>query len=182
MLFHQLPDEVLRHLLFYLDPGDTLKSFQLLNRHAAQLAGEPLLWKYHCLNSFKIWDWSHGIEEMKRRPVNDFDWRGAYLKRARDNARVSELFEEILASKLNRWVKFEEICKMGYDIKEFLIDQCNVNESSESGLARRLVAHRIHVHLMEQRLIDMSVQILGSSYSGQLAQEHCSTKVASPVD
>lgn len=141
MSFHNLPDEVLRNLLFYLDPADTLERFQFIDHRAARLVRDPLLWRYHCFHGFKLWDSSHEIAARTQRPVSEFDWKRLFIQRTAQNAYVAQLFEEILVTRLDRWAKIEEICDLGYDAKEFLIEQCNAPESSEDALARRSVAH-----------------------------------------
>jgi F-box protein 21 len=65
------------------------------------------------------------------------DWKRLFILRRNQNTRISHLFEEILTTKLRRWRKFEEICALGYDARDFIWEQCNVEADAEDVLARR---------------------------------------------
>lgn len=137
MHFLALPDEIIHHIIYHLDPLEILWSFQRVNRRAALLAQAPLIWKANCKHSFKFWSPSHDYSTLETLPVADVSWKDLFVLRAKKNARASLLFREIMTTKLRRWEKFEEICEMGYDAKDFLIQQCAVDGSSELGLATR---------------------------------------------
>lgn len=59
------------------------------------------------------------------------------MERNRRNTRVSYLMDGILASKVGRLQKFGQICMLGYDAKDFLLEQCHTDETAEDVLARR---------------------------------------------
>ncbi|KAF7542818.1 hypothetical protein G7Z17_g11247 [Cylindrodendrum hubeiense] len=137
MLLDQVPDEIIHHLLYYVSPEDNLASFQLLSHRLNRLADEPLLWKYYCQRTFRFWNPEHGFHRRLKQRASEVDWKRLFILRNTRNARVSHLLDDILATKVGRLMKFEQICRLGYDAKDFLLDQCHTEESVEDVLARR---------------------------------------------
>lgn len=137
MSLDQLPDEIIQHLLHYVSPDDTLASFQLVSRRFARVSDEPLIWKYYCVNTFRYWHPEHDFRTKVRLPAFKVGWKRLFVLRRRRHAYVSGLFEGILASKVGRHRRFAQIGELGYDAKDFLLDQCNADDSVEDVLARR---------------------------------------------
>lgn len=137
MLLDQVPYEIIQHLLYYVSPEDNLASFQLLSHRLYRLANEPLLWKYHCRSSFRFWNPEHGFQRRLKQRASEADWKCLFIQRNTRNVQISHLLDEILATKAGRLMKFEQICRLGYDAKDFLLDQCHAEESAEDVLARR---------------------------------------------
>lgn len=133
----QIPDEIIHHILTFVSPEDNLLCVQLLSRRLNTLANEPLLWRQHCQTSFAHWDPSHDLPAKLGAKVSDVDWKGLFLLRKARNARISNLFDGILATKFGRVKKFEQICRLGYDAKDFLLEQCRTIDSADDVLARR---------------------------------------------
>ncbi|KAH6982830.1 Transglutaminase-like superfamily-domain-containing protein [Ilyonectria sp. MPI-CAGE-AT-0026] len=143
MLLDQVPYEIIQHLLYYVSPEDNLASFQLLSHRLNRLANEPLLWKYHCRSSFRFWNPEHGFQRRLNQRASEADWKCLFILRHTRNVQISHLLDEILATKVGRLMKFEQICRLGYDAKDFLLDQCHAEESAEDVLARRYYGNAI---------------------------------------
>lgn len=137
MHLEQLPDEIVQHLLYYISPEDTLCGFQYLSHRFKRLANESLLWKYYCQSSFQFWHPEHDLQGKLKCRASDVDWRHLYLLRKARNDQVSYLLDGILASKVGRLRRFEEICQFGYDAKDFLLKQCHAHEDLPDVLSRR---------------------------------------------
>ncbi|KAF4822245.1 hypothetical protein CGCTS75_v010789 [Colletotrichum tropicale] len=133
----QVPDEILLQILHYVSAEDTLLSVHPLSRRLHHLANEPILWRYYCLHSFKYWHPEHQFREKLLEPASKVSWKRLFLCRMRRNARVASLFDGVLATKLGRVKKFEEICLLGLDAKDFLLNQAQTPELAEDVLSRR---------------------------------------------
>lgn len=137
MLLDQIPDEIIQHLLYYVSPEDTLHNFQLLSHRFRHLANEPLLWKYYCRNTFRFWHSEHDFHSKLRHIASDVDWKRLFILRKTRNGQISRLLDEIIATKVGRLRRIEQISRLGYDAKDFLLEQCRIDESAEDVLARR---------------------------------------------
>jgi F-box protein 21 len=135
--FLQFPDEIIQHLLYYLSAEDNLSSVQLVSKRLHRLASENLLWRHHCQNAWKYWHPDHDYEQKLEALPSEVDWKHLFILRKRRNARISNLLDGILATRVGRVRKFEQICSLGYDAKDFLLEQCRVDESRDDVLARR---------------------------------------------
>lgn len=131
------PNEIILHILDFLPPEDNLVCAQRLSKHLNRLANEPVLWREHCRNSFKYWNPDHGFQNKLELPVAEVDWKRLFIERKERNARIGLLFDAVLATKAGRLRRFEQVCHLGYDAKDFLLDQCHVDDSVEDVLARR---------------------------------------------
>ena len=137
MSLDRVPDEIIQHLLYYVPPEDNLQHFQLLCRRLRRLANQGLLWRHHCCHRFKYWSSEHGFRDKLRQAAATVEWKQLFLLRARRNRLVSQLFDGVLKSKLGRLKRMEDICRLGYDAKDFLLKQCQIHESAPDVLARR---------------------------------------------
>ncbi|KAJ8120548.1 hypothetical protein ONZ43_g2766 [Nemania bipapillata] len=135
--FDSLPDELIHQILHYLLPEQTLTSVALVSRRFNNIAHEPLLWKYYCQTSFRYWQAEHRFHDKVRGNLHDVDWKALYILRLRRNGRIANLIDGIVASRVSRLEKTEQICQFGYDAKDYLLTQCRVDESVEDVLARR---------------------------------------------
>ncbi|KAI0023483.1 hypothetical protein F4780DRAFT_84229 [Xylariomycetidae sp. FL0641] len=138
--FDALPDELVQQILHYLTPEETLRNIALVSKRYNRIADEPILWKYYCRSSFKYWQGEHGFKEKLGGRLHNVDWKGLYLLRLARNSRIAELVDEIVASRVSRLQKTEEICRYGYDAKDYLLTQCRVDDSVQDVLARRYYA------------------------------------------
>ncbi|KAH6653747.1 hypothetical protein BKA67DRAFT_535106 [Truncatella angustata] len=135
--FAELPDEIVTHILNYLAPEVTLTVIPRLSKRFHRITDTPLLWKFYCENSFRYWQPDHNIKHKLRNKVSDVDWRALFALRHRRNRRIAHLLDDIVASRVSRLQKTEEICQFGYDAKDFLLRQCKIHESADDVLARR---------------------------------------------
>lgn len=134
---NDVPDEIIVHILHFLEPEDTLISVQLVSRRYRRLANEPLLWKRHCSGGFRFWHPEHHIAEKLAAPLNSVDWKELWITRKRRNVIVAHQLDGALATKVGQFQKLQQICLLGYDAKDFLLEQCRADDSVEDVLARR---------------------------------------------
>ncbi|KAJ2984567.1 hypothetical protein NUW58_g5993 [Xylaria curta] len=132
-----LPAELIHQILQYLSPEHTLTAIALVSRRFNDIANEPLLWRYYCQAYFRYWQAEHCFHDKVRGKVHDVDWKALYLLRLRCNNHIGNLIDGIVASRVSRLAKTEQICQYGYDAKDYLLTQCRVDESVEDVLARR---------------------------------------------
>ncbi|KAG7134557.1 hypothetical protein HYQ45_007528 [Verticillium longisporum] len=133
----EIPDEIIHHILSFVSPENNLLRVQLLSRRLNTIANEPLLWRQHCRTAFTYWGPDHDFQAKLDGKVSDVDWKALFLVRKATNARISNLFDGILATKLGRVRRFEQICLLGYDAKDFLLEQCHTIDTADDVLARR---------------------------------------------
>ncbi|KAJ4255016.1 hypothetical protein NW762_009820 [Fusarium torreyae] len=167
MFFSQIPDEIIQHLLYYIPPEDNLSSFQFLSRRLRLLANEPLLWKYHCRSNFGFWHPEHNFHRRLRGRASGTPWKELFIVRKSRNMQLEHLLDEILATKVGRLKRFEKVCKLGYDAKDFLLEQCNADEAAEDVLARRYYSNSlldsIHRSLAVEEWYNLQMASTGSS-------------------
>ncbi|KAI0409358.1 hypothetical protein F4802DRAFT_546302 [Xylaria palmicola] len=132
-----LPVELIQQILQYLPPELVLTSVALVSRRLNSIAEEPLLWKFYCGASFRYWQAEHRIRDKLRAGLHDVDWKALYRLRWKRNCRIAHLIDGIVASRVSRLEKTEQICRYGYDAKDYLLSQCRVDESVDDFLARR---------------------------------------------
>lgn len=132
-----IPDELIRHILYFVSPDDNLSCIQLLSKRFNHLANEALLWRHHCCTSFNYWHSDHKFREKLDQRASEVDWKALWITRKRRNVRIAYLLDDILATRVGRLKKLEQICLLGYDAKDFLLEQCHVDDSVEDVLARR---------------------------------------------
>ncbi|KAF4305814.1 F-box domain cyclin-like protein [Botryosphaeria dothidea] len=131
-----LPDEILTHILSYLDPYD-LNAIQLSTRRLHSLAQEPLLWRHLCRVYFRFWNPKHCLPSKLRQPIADVPWRRMFLDRKKLDNEVDRRMNLIIATQQNRANHIEWIAERGYDVKSVLLKHKNSSEESEDVLARR---------------------------------------------
>ncbi|KAG7101853.1 hypothetical protein HYQ44_018692 [Verticillium longisporum] len=100
----EIPDEIIHHILSFVSPENNLLRVQLLSRRLNTIANEPLLWRQHCRTAFTYWGPDHDFQAKLDGKVSDVDWKALFLVRKATNARISNLFDGILATKLGRAV------------------------------------------------------------------------------
>ncbi|KJZ72408.1 hypothetical protein HIM_08211 [Hirsutella minnesotensis 3608] len=143
MSLDKVPDEIIQHLLLYASPTDTLVNIQRLSQRFHRLVNEPLLWKYHCVTSFKYWHTGHQLRNKLGRKVSDVDWKRLYILRVQQNKSVADSLDSIIATKVGRLKRFQAIAELGYDAKDFLLKQCQTDESADDYLARRYYSNSL---------------------------------------
>lgn len=142
-LLEALPDELIQHILHYLPPQDTLAHVLCLSRRLHRVAREPLLWKHYCQSTFRYWQRDHRFQDKLGARAQDVDWAGLFVLRLQRTARVARLLDSIVGSRVLRIHRIEQICRLGYDAKDYLLAQCRADESAPDVLARRYFACKI---------------------------------------
>ncbi|OTB02373.1 hypothetical protein M426DRAFT_322639 [Hypoxylon sp. CI-4A] len=132
-----LPDEIVHQILLYVPPEETLSNVALTSRRFHRVAQEPLLWRSYCEDTFKYWDASHHFKERLRANAHRTNWKRLFLLRRKGNADIARLVDGIVASRVFRLQKMEQICRYGYDAKDYLLSQCRIPDSVDDVLARR---------------------------------------------
>ncbi|KAI1082609.1 hypothetical protein F5B20DRAFT_531966 [Whalleya microplaca] len=135
--FDALPDELVHQILQYVSPDETLSKVAFLSRRFHRVAQEPLLWRRYCNDNFRYWNANHCIKYRLQSKVHDTDWKRLFILRRGRNAYIAKLIDGIVASRISRLQKIEQICQYGYDAKDYLLSQCNISDSAEDVLARR---------------------------------------------
>ncbi|KAI1848356.1 hypothetical protein JX265_008864 [Neoarthrinium moseri] len=135
--FDHLPDEIIHQILQYLAPEQTLAAIPRLSRRFHRIAQTPLLWRYYCETTFKYWQSDHDIRGKLRNKSSHVDWKALFTLRLSRNRRIADLVDGIVASRVSRLQKTEEICQYGYDAKDYLLSQCRIDDDVDDVLARR---------------------------------------------
>ena len=131
------PDEIIRHILSFVSPEDTLSSIELLSHRFHHLTNEPLLWKHYCRASFTYWHPDHRLQEKLGARASSVEWKKLWLTRKRGNANVARLLDSVLTTKVGQSKKLQQICRLGYDAKDYLLEQSHCPDSADDALARR---------------------------------------------
>jgi len=134
---NDFPDEIIRHVLWFVSPEDNLEIVQHLSRRFYHLGNESLLWRHYCRASFTYWHPDHDIENKFAAIPSSVAWKTLWVTRKRSTTKVSRLLDGILSTKVGQLRKLQQICLLGYDAKDYLLEQCHVDESAEDVLARR---------------------------------------------
>ncbi|KAH7325087.1 Transglutaminase-like superfamily-domain-containing protein [Stachybotrys elegans] len=164
MSMDTLPDESVGQMLYYMRPED-LAAAQLVSRRFQRLANEPLLWKRHCQDSFKYWSPEHEFEDKLRQSASDVNWKSLYITRVKRNAKAAQLLAGIIQAPVPREARFEDLCVMGYDVKEYLKKQIATPDDADDVLARRyfskLALDSIHRMVALQTFDKLGRRMLG---------------------
>ncbi|KKY16325.1 putative f-box domain-containing protein [Diplodia seriata] len=131
-----LPDEILTHILSYLNPYD-LNAIQLSTKRLHSLSQEPLLWRHLCRVHFRFWNPKHHLAVKLRQPIADVQWRRLFINRKQLDYEVDRRMDMIIATQQNRANHIEWIAEQGYDVKSALLKHKNAGEGAEDVLARR---------------------------------------------
>ncbi|KAG5796635.1 hypothetical protein H9Q69_004326 [Fusarium xylarioides] len=168
MFFSQVPDEIIQHLLYYIPPEDNLSNFQLVSHRLRHLANEPLLWKYHCRSNFRFWHPEHNLQRLLKGKASDTPWKKLFILRKFRNEQLKRLLGEILVTKVGRLKRYEKVCQLGYDAKDFLLEQCKADENAEDVLARRYYSQSLLDSIHRSIAIDewYNIQLVTSTHSG----------------
>lgn len=137
MSLEALPDEIIQNILYCSSPEDTLDSFQLISRRFKSLVDDPLLWKYHCIAVFTHWHPRHQLQAKLKLPASNVHWKDLFTLRRKQNFDISADFDAVIHTKVDRFKRYAQIGQYGYDAKDFLLRQCDVDGSVDDGLARK---------------------------------------------
>ncbi|KAI2634634.1 hypothetical protein GGS21DRAFT_112681 [Xylaria nigripes] len=131
-----LPDELIHQILRHIPPEQTLASIALVSRRFNSLTEERLLWRYYCSTSFRYWQPNHCFWDRIRGNLHDVDWKALFLLRLKRNSHIATLLDSIIASRVSRHEKTEQLCRYGYDAKDYLLTQSRVDDSVPDAMAR----------------------------------------------
>lgn len=133
-----LPEEVIEHIITYIpDDDDAVININCVCKKLYRLSNSPLEWRSRC-RQFRYWEPKHNIQEKFNHPLPaEVDWRSLFVQRFHVQRRTTKLLNEIIASPINRFPKYHEIVKFGYDAKDCLAEHARASESAEDVLARR---------------------------------------------
>ncbi|KAK4161669.1 hypothetical protein QBC43DRAFT_323399 [Cladorrhinum sp. PSN259] len=157
-----VPDEIIRHILHFIPPEDILDSVQLVSHRFYRVAKEPLLWRWLCLKSFKYWHPNHRIEDKVKAPAPHTDWKALWITRTKKNVGIARLMEGILSTNQDRIKRIEKISKLGYDAKDYLLEQLHCDDSKEDALCRRYYADATLDSLHKGIAVDLWYQYQGN--------------------
>lgn len=149
----ELPNEVLRNIIFHLEPTDTLNSVQLVSKQFYTLSQEPLLWRYHCKTQFKYWDEKHDVRRRFNAEAEETDWRALYLDRKNTDQRTTSLLDSILSQQTKRITQTNMIAEFGYDAKDTLLRHRNGDPNAPDVLARRFHSNAILDHIQRAEVL-----------------------------
>jgi F-box protein 21 len=139
----ELPEELLEAIVYYLPPADTL-SFGATCRHCNKVTYEQLVWRRHCVETWRYWNPNHELKERLLSPPAQIKWRQLYNERSLVDQEAAALFEQLLLTQQYRLQRMEKISKMGYDIKDLMLHLLNnTPDDAEDVLARRYHANAI---------------------------------------
>lgn len=139
----RLPDELLEAIVAYLPPAATL-SFGTTSRRHNKITFEPLVWRRHCVETWKYWEDRHELEERLQQPPKQSNWRQLYNERVQIDREALDLFESMLLHQQRRYERMEKIAAFGYDVKDLLLRQRDeTSEDAEDVLARTYHANAI---------------------------------------
>lgn len=132
------PEELLHQILCYCPP----RSAAALEQTARRFRGvttQPLLWRYYCLSHFKHWARQHGLSAKLASPISAVDWKSLYILRHLKYRATCHLLDSILANQAGRIDKVRKIIGLGYDAKDALLHNLEIDSNVEDYLARRFV-------------------------------------------
>ena len=138
-----LPDELFELIIIHLLPADCL-AFGATCRRTNKITYEPLVWRRHCVQTYRYWESHHGLAEKLAQPPAQTKWQLLFKKRQQTDMFIAETFEALLDSQKDRIDRMEQIARLGYDAKDFLVRQRDeTGDSAEDVLARRFHADAI---------------------------------------
>ncbi|PSR92333.1 hypothetical protein BD289DRAFT_459698 [Coniella lustricola] len=135
------PDEIIRQILEFISPQQAYNNALLVSKRFYRIATEPLLWRHYCQVSFNHWHWEHGFDEKLVARASKTQWRALWRLRHYRNDLCARLLNEIIATKVERVAKLARMSRMGYDVKDFLLEQIRTPDTAEDVLARRYYAN-----------------------------------------
>lgn len=130
-----LPDEIIAKILPLVHPDDILNSVRPASHRFHDLATDPLLWRHICVSHFRAFSPEHDFEALLNRPPRDVDWVALYRLRKWRNTRARHLLEEMAGYSMLQLDKLKALCGFDYDVKEFLIEQCQASPYHRDGLS-----------------------------------------------
>lgn len=132
-----LPEEILHSILCHSNPRSAT-ALQQTSRRFGDVTKRPLLWRHYCQTYYKFWDRRHDTRHKLILPTSSVDWKALFMLRYQIDDSVAKLLDSILASQTGRIEKFRAVIEYGYDAKDTLLRNSQVQDG-EDHLARRCV-------------------------------------------
>lgn len=151
---YDLPDELLEHIISYLPPAD-LAAASATSKRLLKIANEPLLWRYHCEQTWKHWEEAEKFRSELRAPVVEIQWKEKFLQRAKRDRWISSTLNALLETQQGRIARMQDIADLGYDAKDILLEGCNTPATAEDVLARRYHSEAILGLMNRKRALEI---------------------------
>lgn len=135
---NHLPEEILHSILCYSDPRSAAV-LQQTSRRFGDVTREPLLWRHYCRTYYRFWDRKHDITRKIALQASSVDWKTLFMLRYDIDRTVTRLLDSILATQAGRIGKFRSVIGFGYDAKDTLLRNIEVQDGHDH-LARRYVS------------------------------------------
>ncbi|CAN8104745.1 unnamed protein product [Discula destructiva] len=140
---YDVPDEIIRQIIQHVPPEEAFANCPLVSKTFKRVAFEPLLWKHFCLSSFRFWNSEHCLNQKLESRASKTPWRDLWRRRKLRNDLIAQLLRGIVATKVDRFSRMWQICRYGYDAKDYLLEQIQIPDSVEDSLARRYHANAV---------------------------------------
>ena len=149
-----LPDEIIVHILHYVDPEDAVSAGATCKR-LNNVSKEPALWRDYCLSSYKYWAPERNIQQGLAAPAASTDWRQLFRERRDIDRKVDTRFNSILTSTVGRIPAITAIAKFDYDAKDALLRHLKAEGDTESYLARKYWAKAVLGRIRREKAIEI---------------------------
>ncbi|PYI10508.1 YccV-like-domain-containing protein [Aspergillus sclerotiicarbonarius CBS 121057] len=136
------PEELLHSILCHCPPRSTAALEQTARRFRG-VTTEPLLWRFYCLSHFKHWAQEHELPAKLASPISAVGWKSLYISRHLKYRATCHLLDNILANQTGRIDKIRKVIGFGYDAKDALLHNLEVECEVEDYLARRYYAEAL---------------------------------------
>jgi F-box protein 21 len=130
-----LPEEILHYILCHSHPLSAA-ALQQTSHRFGDVTTSALLWRHYCQTYYKSWDRRHEIQKKFAGSAPSVDWKALFVARYQIDGSVTRLLDSILASQTGRIEKFRAVIEYGYDAKDALLGNIQV-QWGDDHLARR---------------------------------------------
>ena len=141
---NDFPDEIIRHVLWFVSPEDNLGIVQHLSRRFYHLGNESLLWRHYCRTSFTYWHPDHDIENKFLAIPSSVAWKTLWVTRKRSTTKVSRLLDGILSTKVGQLRKLQQIRRRDIVPKGSLLHHIPTSKSAAAFSTGRLWWRECH--------------------------------------
>lgn len=152
----QLPDELLDCIISQLaTPLDTVHFGQACKR-THSLVSVSLVWRRHCLETWKYWTPRHDLPAKLLQPPLQTNWLQLCAERSQVERKAAALFEALLTTQQSRVERMQGIAAKGKDVQDLLLrlkDQ--TPDEAEDVLARRWHAQAILAMVHRTTAVDL---------------------------
>jgi F-box protein 21 len=137
-----LPDEIL-HLILLSSPPSQCVALEQTARRFRAVTNSPLLWRHYCTTAFRYWDDSHDIKSKLKQPPSTVHWKQLFAQRRVTDRETTRALDDILANRVGRIRKAQDILDRGYDVKDTLVRHAGAGLEGDDYLARRYFSEQI---------------------------------------